>query len=524
MPLFKVDPELFQQANEYFKTHPPTKPGQVKKFSRKRETGDSEKLDEAVRENSFVMVGGVVFAVKPDKNECVGEGNFGRVWLVQTEEGQDYAMKVIGEETIAVDEDSLGVTEEQKEDMMMDFENEVGILRELGKLVAVGRRDEHINRDYLDYDNIEAKHYVIMKLEEGTSLFQSLESDKLNAAQKLETALKAAMDIRFLHEHRIIHGDIKPENFMANYKGEQITVGSVDYGHSLKLPQGKDHIMTTPRGSTGRIPPEIQLLMDEDEPIPVSFKTDVYAFGVMLRDDFQLTSPLIEKMLSSNPDDPAQKQRPSMDEVVWDLAKSLKQHPEATDAQKALVERLSASIPDSVKQASPEIPQRAVPSKPATSNWGAAPKVRQETSGWGGTKPTAARNDGGFLSARASNPSSPSSSPNASPPQRGFTGFGSRGASPPSSPDSSGPEQSPPRRGFTGFGSRGAPAPSPTHSSAPDSAAPKRQTFLSSRGATETKETKPSVETRLEESTAEKRRAPEQLESEKSKAPKPGSR
>ncbi|HRE31344.1 MAG TPA: hypothetical protein PLD88_05155, partial [Candidatus Berkiella sp.] len=76
----------------------------------------------------------------------------------------------------------------------------------------------------------------MMQLKKGNELFKELYIDpnaqqrtnKFNETQKLIIALKACKSIDELHKMRIIHSDIKPENFISNVNGNMITVGAID--------------------------------------------------------------------------------------------------------------------------------------------------------------------------------------------------------------------------------------------------------------------------------------------------------
>jgi len=87
---------------------------------------------------------------------------------------------------------------------------------------------------------------------QGKELFKDIEwaigSNSIALIPKplrIKTALEASKAIKKLHDNNIIHGDIKPENFMINVVNEQIFVDTIDFGISKRLKPGQTVIHST---------------------------------------------------------------------------------------------------------------------------------------------------------------------------------------------------------------------------------------------------------------------------------------
>lgn len=81
-----------------------------------------------------------------------------------------------------------------------------------------------------------------------------------------------------LHQMRIVHGDVKPQNILLLPQGDKLSVALCDFGLSKRLPSepGRKITFSEIRGTQGYISPEICAEQDYDE------KVDVFAVGIVL--------------------------------------------------------------------------------------------------------------------------------------------------------------------------------------------------------------------------------------------------
>ncbi|MCS5711011.1 protein kinase domain-containing protein [Candidatus Berkiella aquae] len=326
--MLKISEAQWREAEAYF----------AQDFSRNPHL-DQTKMKKDKRDpnsHSFIKVGNEIYAMasrqcfEEAKHAKLGEGAFGKVKVVQARNGDNFAVKVEGR-GIRGDNDA-----ETKIGKMLDFvKGEAGRTLQYQKMFKNKPTTE--------------KLYTVMQLKKGNELFKELYIDpnaqqrthKFNETQKLIIALKACRSIDELHKMGIIHSDIKPENFISNVNGNMITVGAIDFGLSSLLKPGQQSIITTSRyGTPGYIAPEIDIaeLRQVNGQLgrwrEYSKASDVYALGVMLKDDLQLSPKIYEGMLNNNPN-----QRPQLADVMQALTSQLaKQKGLDAEARKVLAE------------------------------------------------------------------------------------------------------------------------------------------------------------------------------------------
>ncbi|XP_078151063.1 rust resistance kinase Lr10-like [Carex rostrata] len=189
-------------------------------------------------------------------SEKIGSGGFGVVYKGQLPNGVPVAVKVLNSN--------------------LDKRAEEQFMAEVG---TIGRTYHlHLVRLYGFCVESSVKALVYEYMENG-SLEQHLFSAEKNIGfDKLyEIAIGTAKGIRYLHDEcqqRIVHYDIKPANVL-------LTAGFspkvADFGLAKLCDRENTHFtITGARGTPGYAAPELWM------PLPVTYKCDVYSFGMLL--------------------------------------------------------------------------------------------------------------------------------------------------------------------------------------------------------------------------------------------------
>ncbi len=295
----------------------------------------------------FICVDGQVYAKQT--KDCLGKGGFGKVQLIETKEGKQFAVKIEGR----------GLKSEK--------DAELQILSLLGKFHGQAAKKLDKEKEVMG-TKTKQKLYTVMDLEKGEDLSKFLRKNansantyvdyadyyagnepnqaaqNANNTQNLHIAFMCTQQIANLHAHNIVHSDIKPQNFLISLQGEMITVAPIDFGLSNKVKPGTTSVVVQsdkPIGTPGYTPPEVRfpkgeantdakntakerssgMTYDKSKGDRVmSFSGDVYSLGVMFRDDLKLPPAITDPMLRANPKD-----RPSISEVMKTLAQHLKE-------------------------------------------------------------------------------------------------------------------------------------------------------------------------------------------------------
>uniref|UniRef100_A0A453AEU0 Protein kinase domain-containing protein n=2 Tax=Aegilops tauschii subsp. strangulata TaxID=200361 RepID=A0A453AEU0_AEGTS len=120
-----------------------------------------------------------------------------------------------------------------------------------------------------------------------------------------DTIRGICLGLHHLHEHRILHGDIKPDNILL---GDDMTPKIADFGLSRLLEQGKSRILIEKKyGTQGYTAPEYT---NNGE---FTIKSDIYSLGVLIEnilnngqhtismDDTQASITGMESMVQAEP-------------------------------------------------------------------------------------------------------------------------------------------------------------------------------------------------------------------------------
>ncbi len=126
-----------------------------------------------------------------------------------------------------------------------------------------------------------AKHQnrLILILEDigGDSLRNIIVDRRINIETFLKIAIQLAHAIGELHQHNIIHKDIKPSNIIVNLETEQVKI--TDFSISTRLQTHQNYLAANPdhiEGTLAYISPEQTGRMNRN----IDYRTDYYSLGV----------------------------------------------------------------------------------------------------------------------------------------------------------------------------------------------------------------------------------------------------
>lgn len=228
----------------------------------------------------------------------LGKGSFGKVKQGLDIKSDRCAIKISG--TPSVDGDL-----QQK-----CIDTEISLLDRLGRLIGHGTQPQPKNKKFMG-DVVTHKTYIVSEFWAGTELFEYLQNNTLNQEIMLINAIATCKEVQALHEQRIIHADIKPENFILLLDGQ---VKAIDFGFSMVLKAGQKYIESELKGTRGYLAPELGKSCCR-----YSLASDIYAVGIMLKHDFKFNSNWINELLALHPSN-----RPAIDQVISRLQFELK--------------------------------------------------------------------------------------------------------------------------------------------------------------------------------------------------------
>ncbi|CAK79715.1 unnamed protein product (macronuclear) [Paramecium tetraurelia] len=190
------------------------------------------------------------------KIELKGKGSYGQAILVQNKQDRKfYIMKII---------DASKFDIKEKENAL----NEIDVLKNLHHPCIIEYRESFVDKNkYL---------CIVMDYAEEGTLHQRLEQQKqkqeyLKENQIIEWFTQICLAVKYIHDRRIIHRDIKTQNIFIS-KGE-IKLG--DFGIAKSLINSED-LCQTAIGTPYYISPEVC------QRIPYDYKSDIWSLGCML--------------------------------------------------------------------------------------------------------------------------------------------------------------------------------------------------------------------------------------------------
>lgn len=130
---------------------------------------------------------------------------------------------------------------------------------------------------------------LVMEYWDGISLDQYIQQQPLSLAEVLGIALQLSDILRDLHQHRIIHKDIKPANILIHPTSKQIKV--IDFSIASLLPKETQESQSPNllEGTLAYLSPEQTGRMNRG----VDYRADFYALGVSLYQLLSGTLPFV---------------------------------------------------------------------------------------------------------------------------------------------------------------------------------------------------------------------------------------
>jgi serine/threonine protein kinase len=186
----------------------------------------------------------------------IGQGGFGETWLARDENKPSKPYCVIKHFT---PQSSSG-----RQKAMELFKQEAVRLDQLGKHPQIPELLEHFE----DKEQL----YIIQEFIDGENLEKVVEREGAYTEQKIWHLLSTLLPVlKFLHENKIIHRDIKPQNIIRRQKDDQLIL--VDFGAAKLMTEEDLNRTGTKIGDPGYMAPE-QTRGKAD------FTSDLYSLGL----------------------------------------------------------------------------------------------------------------------------------------------------------------------------------------------------------------------------------------------------
>lgn len=204
------------------------------------------------------FVVGEIIAGKYTVIKSLGEGSYGKVYLVYDQSNTKYALKIL-----KLDK----VPQESRANLIARFEMEY----------ETGRIDSKYLVHAFDHGLINGNPYILMEFCPNGDLSRILENADLN-----KVAHEVLYGLQDLHKNGKVHRDLKPENVLIKADG---TVALTDFGISGDKYRrvtltNNEGIPQQLLGTRAFMPPE--QLNPEKKEVTVLPTTDIFSFGVML--------------------------------------------------------------------------------------------------------------------------------------------------------------------------------------------------------------------------------------------------
>jgi CHASE2 domain-containing sensor protein len=237
---------------------------------------NANKVDTVEKKSGDSLLGG-----RYQINRVLGSGGFGCTYLAQDTHRPGHPTCVV-KQLMPARRDTRFLEVARRL-----FDAEAEILLVLGKHIQIP--------DLLAYFEENKEFYLVQEYVKGRLLTQELSSgnsvkDEAFAIEMLKSVLQV---LKFVHEHRVIHRDIKPDNIIRNSQDNRLVL--IDFGavKTMQPPSSeKTELATVAIGTRGYAPPE-QLAGHP------RLASDIYALGMIA---IQTVTGIQPQLLAVNPD------------------------------------------------------------------------------------------------------------------------------------------------------------------------------------------------------------------------------